>query len=325
MGILLTDISALEYWRREGKTPELHQQLSPAFGSMQSKELLQPYSAELEELSQRGLSYLSSPVHALVPDPSMRRRIDGLVFHVCSKSLAPSCCLAVQHGIFVTSPELAITSIAQRESVAHVAQLCYETCGTYRLDCDSGFSKSLPATSVASLKKFNYHNRALRGSRTLARALRFALDGSASPMETIVAMLLTLPPTLGGYGMPLPELNYKINAGHYHQNTINKQFYVADMCWPGAKLVVEYDSDEYHTGASRIAADATRRNEIEHRGFHVIVVGRHHVMNATEMDGIARMVAKRLGRRVNPRCKNWQMKRYELREEILPRRNSMGS
>ena len=320
MGILLADISALEYWRHEGKPPEALKKPEAAFGAARSKELLQPYTSEFEELSQRGFSYLSAPIHVLVPDRSMRRSIRGATFHVCSKSLALSSYLYVQHGIYVACPELAVTGVAQRESVAHIVQLCYELCGSYRLNNDDGFSKALPAATVASLKRFNYYNHSLRGGGALARALRFALDGSASPMETVVAMLLTLPPSLGGYGMPLPELNHRISAGNYHQSTIDKQFYVADMCWPKERLVVEYDSDEYHTGPERIAADSARRNAIEHRGYPVIVVGRHHVMNATEMDGIAYMVAKRLGRRICPQCNDWQAKRAELRAEILPKR-----
>ena len=318
MGILLDDTSAFEYWRHEGKEPTEASPPAPAFGSPQSKSLLQPSSIEIAELEQRGFSYLTKPIRIMVPHRDMRRRSDKAVFRVCSKSLPASACKQIQHDIFVVRPELALMHMAQRLSLAKIVQLGFEACGTYRLCPDGGFMQAEPLTSPASLQGFLRNNSGLCGSKALARALPFVLAGAASPMESIVAMLLELAPKYGGYGLPAPKLNYKLSTGARGQTVTSKKYFVMDLCWPEKKLAAEYDSDEFHVGSERIAADAERRNALLHLGYEVVTVSRLQVMSATEFDDVAHILAKRLGRQLRPRAKAWGLLQQQLREEILP-------
>jgi very-short-patch-repair endonuclease len=46
----------------------------------------------------------------------------------------------------------------------------------------------------------------------------------------------------------------------------------ADLAYPGAKLVIEYDSDQWHSGTERRHADAARRNRLRALGWTVIEV-----------------------------------------------------
>lgn len=318
MGILLDDISAFEYWRHEGKEPTETSPSVPAFGSPQSKELLQPNAIEIAELDQRGFSYLTKPIHILVPDRNMRRQSKSAVCHVCSKTLPASIYRQVQYDIFVVRPELALVHMAQGLSLAQIVQVGFEACGTYRLCPDGGFTQAEPLTSPASLRAFRRNNSGLCGSAALAQALPFVLSGAASPMESIVAMLLELAPKYGGYGLPAPKLNYKLFTGAREQAVTSKRYFVLDLCWPEKKLAVEYDSDEFHVGSERIAADAARRNALLHRGYEVVTVGRLQAMSAAKFDEVAHILAKRLGKRLRPRAEAWGLLQQQLREEILP-------
>lgn len=318
MGILLDDMSAFEYWRHEGKEPTEASPSAPIFGSPQSKDLLQPSAIEMVELDQRGFSYLTKPIHILVPDRNMRRQSKNAVYHVCSKTLPASIYRQVQYDIFVVRPELALVHMAQKLSLAQIVQLGFEACGNYRLCPGGGFMQAEPLTSPASLRAFRRNNSELCGSAALAQALPFVLSGAASPMESIVAMLLELTPKYGGYGLPAPKLNYKLSTGARGQTVTSKKYFVMDLCWPEKKLAAEYDSDEFHVGSERIASDAERRNALLRLGYEVVTVSRLQVMSAMEFDEVAHILAKRLGKRLRPRAEAWGLLRQQLREEILP-------
>ncbi len=49
------------------------------------------------------------------------------------------------------------------------------------------------------------------GHRNALRALKYVENGSASIMESMVYMILTLPHILGGYGLKGANFNYEIN------------------------------------------------------------------------------------------------------------------
>ena len=46
----------------------------------------------------------------------------------------------------------------------------------------------------------------------------------------------------------------------------------ADLAYPDAKLVIEYDSDQWHSGTARRHDDAARRNQLRSLGWTVVEV-----------------------------------------------------
>ena len=86
MGVVITDISALEAYRHDSgfsvALPSRH-----SFGKKASLALMRPRAVEFAELSSRGFGFLSAPVHVMVPRKEMRFQTDGVVWHVCSYEL----------------------------------------------------------------------------------------------------------------------------------------------------------------------------------------------------------------------------------------------
>ena len=80
---------------------------------------------------------------------------------------------------------------------------------------------------------------------------------------------------------------------------------------------MEYDSDAFHTGSARIAADAKRRNSLSYLGYRVITVGRQQMKSEAALNMVAVQIAKQLGVRLRPRSQNWAESRKRLREELL--------
>lgn len=83
-----------------------------------------------------------------------------------------------------------------------------------------------------------------RGVARARRALGLCRYGSASPGETRLRLALVT------RGIPEPELQYPLRcAGHS---------LVADLCWPAARLVVEYDGFGPHTERHAFERDRQR-------------------------------------------------------------------
>ena len=162
-----------------------------------------------------------------------------------------------------------------------------------------GFRGDSPLASVASLGSYAARAAGKKGRKNALKALRFIENGSASPMETVLAILLVLPYRLGGYGFPKPLLNYRIEIPASIGKTAGKsKYYYCDLYWPDRKVDVEYDSDTYHTGSERIAQDATRRNALSSTGITVVTVSRSQVIRGSKMREFTEVLSKLLKRRL---------------------------
>ena len=321
MGLVLTDISAIEAYRRDrafGSRPVA----ALPFGKARGLDSVRPRAAELRELDQRGYASLSRPVHVLVPHRDMRIAVDDVTWHVWSGSL-PKSGAGFRRGaqeVFLASPELAMLHYASHVDLTESIAVAFELCGTYRLGGPLGFERADPLTSAKRLSWFASGVQGARGVERLRRIAGRVLVGSASPMETALVMLLSMPCTLGGYGLPAPSLNVRIDVSSKNELNQSKRYYVADLYWAEAHFAIEYDSDRWHVGPERIGQDAARRNALLFQGINVVTVCSKQIMSESKMDDIARITARALGRSVRPRVKEWRKRNRELRRVVLPHR-----
>ncbi len=208
-------------------------------------------------------------------------------------------------------------------SLVDLIVLGYELCGTYRLEnaaqSEQGFRNDEPLTSVAKLRSYVAKIVNQKGRKKALRALQYIADNSASPMETILTMLLTLPYRLGGYGFKMPSLNYPVKVSHNAGRATDRNMLRCDLCWLDEKVVAEYDSDAYHTGAERIRRDAIRRNALTSAGMTMVTVSSVHVSNKTELEELALALSKLLGKRLKCPQPEFSHRQAELRKQILPK------
>jgi len=174
-----------------------------------------------------------------------------------------------------------------------------------------------PLTSVRALKAFASRMEGVRGRKKALRALRYIADGSASPMETIVLMLLVLPYKLGGYGFAKPELNKRVDIRNVAGQVPDRTYYKCDFYWPKANLAAEYDSDLHHTGPERIESDSIRRLHLKANGIEVVTVTRGQLRSIPEFEGVAKTIAKGLGKRLSYKNPGFQEAQKELRKLLL--------
>ncbi|MCL2493799.1 MAG: hypothetical protein FWF33_07155 [Clostridiales bacterium] len=174
-----------------------------------------------------------------------------------------------------------------------------------------------PLTSAKELRSFAARMQGVKGYEKALRALRYVADGSASPMETILFMLLTLPYKYGGYGLPAPELNKRINIGKAAKQRPGRAFYKCDFFWPAANLAVEYDSSLYHTDAGNIANDSRKRLDLDTLGIDVITATGEQVRNVYGLESLAKRIAHKLGKQLRYKNPGFDKVQRGLHELLL--------
>lgn len=223
---------------------------------------------------------LTFPCHLLLPDASARRSSKDVICHVASPNRLPSRSFAaVSNNVFVCSLEL---------------------CGTYRLGHFTNGTEpnqlktaASKLTSAKALDRFArlYSGKGCKAAKDVSRRI---IDSSASPMESLLALALSLPASQGGYGLPKPLLNKQISTATAPLHSAFGNSFYCDLYWPDAKLDVEYDSELFHSGAMKIEHDARRRNSLCAMGVSVITATKSSVTNRHGLDQLASQIARKL-------------------------------
>lgn len=334
MAILLSHTSALEFWRSpEGRlwqrNPRGERPSSLRPGTKTSREpvalesesarvLYSPSRKDAQDALGNPRLGLTRPIHVLVPDRNRRTSSKLIRSHVQTTSLPARYIVGISPGVFAATPELCFIQLSSELPTAKLLAIGFELCGTYRINPldQNGFSKAEALCTPAEIEKAA-QSVAARGARRAERLAKYLISSSASPMETALALILTLPVRYGGYSIPQPTMNMLVPVKAGQGRGADRHYYRCDLAWPENGVAVEYDSDAFHTGSDRIAADAKRRNSLSYLGYHVITVGRQQMKSEAALNIVAVQIAKQLGVRLRPRSQNWADSRRRLRQELL--------
>lgn len=268
------------------------------------------------------LAHAPAPLHVLVFDPKHCYRGSTVVRHKSSYRLPEGCVRFLddeRQRVLVVSAEMAAVQLAQSLPFADLVKHLYILCGVYgpRADDPSKMGKRLEVTTVSKLAVFARKHPEFLGSVKLTEALRYVTDRSASARETALSMLLTMPTRCGGYGLPLPLLNHGFAIPQWAQTAEYRNPLACDLYWPNARLALEYDSREWHSDEAKKERDAARSMLLSVLGVEVHSIRKTQVDSEEHTRAIAMLVARRLGKRVRPRGKNFDAACKRLREIVL--------
>jgi hypothetical protein len=315
MKYIISHDTALEYWR-------LHR-LPPFTNRGETRRGTPPLRAPTHaDLFWDDSSSFSKPLHVLVSEEKGRRKSQRVQTHHSNASFPWGSFCEYRENALMSSPELCFLQMAAKMSLIELTQLGFELCGTYSLPAsadsdyaitgewsDKGFVNCKALTSVSRLRKFIANTSDIHGRKRAMQAVQFVVDNSASPMETNLAILLTLPYRLGGYGLPLPILNHPIEGSSY----------CCDLFWQLAKLAVEYDSNQFHTGSERIARDSRRRSALALLGVKVVTITWQQVFSTVKFREAVTLLAKNLGRRLRLKDPDFTNQHLLLKAQLFGR------
>lgn len=262
--------------------------------------------------------------HFLIGSTSRCRRSDEYEPHVCMTTLSGKPFYQLAENVFFSSPTFAFVQMAPLEDdLIALLELGYELCGSYRTRKTSALPayQVNPLMSVRDLNTFVSQNPALRGSRKARRVLRYLADGSASPRETKQALLYGLPAMYGGYGLGIPSMNFEVKASNAAYAISGRRSFRCDLCWPKAKIDVEYQSRETHEGEENRIRDSRRANALSSMGWTVVSVTNDELDSLDATDTITQTIRRLLGLRSQIRISDYHARKLKLRRKLgLPTR-----
>ena len=262
---------------------------------------------------------LDGPAQVLVGTRSRPHPNSVFTPSVCTATPPSGSFWRLAPGIYVSTPVLCfVRAVARDSSDIALVELGCELCGTYataRTGAGDAFDV-MPMATLGELRAFAQRCTNVGGARRAARLLRHVVEGSASPRETKLALVLGLPHRHGGFGLGMPRMNYEVEASREASLIAQRRSFRCDLCWPQAHLDVEYQSRAIHGNEASRIADSRRANALHAMGWEVIGVTNEELDSMASLEVIAKTVAKHLGKRIRVRVDGYHERQLSLRAEL---------
>jgi len=193
----------------------------------------------------------ANPASFVVSQRSVRSPRKGRTRNLCELNL-PSGAVISRDGMVVASPELMFLQLASKLDIHKLILLGLQLCS---------YSPGNPSLAITNKKKINdflSKTSGHRGHKNALRAVKYIEDGSASVMESMAYMILTLPHVLGGFGLNGAVFNHEIKLKEEAGKRLGQKRCFVDLYYKQAKIAVEYDSFAFHNNPFEQGKDAKR-------------------------------------------------------------------
>lgn len=195
-----------------------------------------------------------NPLSVIVPCAALRiPRHDEIDSQVVSSFLPGKPFIRISPEICIAGPELLFIDAAATTPFPKLLLFGMELCGSYTLrqSHPAGGRPVYQVEPVTSMQKIADFVGALKGARLrgitrASRAVPFLMDHAASPMESVLALMLRLPIVRGGLGLGLPKLNADVPIGEEYQRFTVARHVYPDIFFEELPLDIEYESEEFH-------------------------------------------------------------------------------
>ncbi|OUP07312.1 hypothetical protein B5F33_09105 [Collinsella sp. An2] len=316
MRACVCNISGLELLRSYGRLlPEL---LELPRTSKTTGLGIPPHAILEDELVRVGVK--TRPYHLMVGSHADWRSRDDVVCHKQLTDLPRRSLIVVNRCILVTGPELLFCDLASSSALDELDLILigYELCGTYVVDqsWDGLVNTGIAMTSVEKIARLADQLPHRRGIKRARGALSLIRNGSNSPMETILCMLLTLPRRLGGLDLGPVALNYQV------QTSTGPRW--IDAAFVAYNLGLEYKGKEAHS-LERTSRDDRRQNKIAGTGMTILNVWYDDLVQEHLFQQLVDDIARATGRRIRVRSDAFATRQQLLRQKLLPAIERYGS
>jgi very-short-patch-repair endonuclease len=190
-----------------------------------------------------GVAPDSADVHVSMATRGERCRRSGVTAHLAGAGVR----VTTRYGLAISTPVQAFLDLAS----VGVSLVDLVIAG----DSVVKATKLNPATLVEAADE--WQGRHAKQARRAARLVRQGVD---SPMETRLRLLLVLA------GLPEPDVNFILRApdGSWHRRF--------DLCYPGARLIIEYDGRQHAFDHEQWSNDIARREELDGLRWRLVVI-----------------------------------------------------
>lgn len=262
----------------------------------------------------------AAPIDVVAPKRSERARNPLVTPHSCSAPMSSPNLFYIDDDVAVCRMPVVLVQLAYGASLVDLARIAYEMTGSYGFDAAGELVKDLrPLVDLGELRGYALSGRAMRvrGATRACRALELVAPNSNSPRETDVAISLMMPRSMGGFFMPGFAMNQPIKLSGQLAAIVGTDTLTPDFYWPDKKMIVEYESDEFHASAQAIGRDERRRRAFEREGYHVMRLMNDDLMANDRLNSFMTQLAEGMGLRRRPASEAMLGRRRELREMLF--------
>ncbi len=308
--IILSHQDAFRYWMHyTGPLPALQEVTRKELTALEPEKPQIPF----DELAKIGIfPSEEKPISLLFRSEASRLIHPTITPHIIKSLLPRRAVLRLSQEIAIVSPEFCFALLAQEYNLRRMTLIGTELCGAYAFANTGELAMREPLTTPAKISVFLTQIR-LRRTELPQKAPQYVVPNAESPMEAKLALLLSLPTTWGGYGLPQPELNHRVSLSEASRKLYPHEYCRLDLYWPGKRLDVEYDGLAAHTGAMH-AKDVARLMALRRENIEVIVLSAEQIFDNTAFDYSARLIGSKLGKSCRIRVKDFQAKQRALRK-----------
>lgn len=197
--------------------------------------------------------------------------------------------------------------VTRAQARALVCQYGFELCGSYALDGKDFTQKAhynlkKPATTAESLRGWCKKAAGMRGAGFAASCAKYVLDGSGSPGETKHAILLSFPPSYGGFCLAKPLLNEEPPATPEEQRLFHFWPIHPDLQVRELDLYIEH-LGEKHGESEQYQKDSMREQDFASMGVAFFTTTALDFETIEDYEKFLRRVAGGLSRRRSRRAR----------------------
>jgi len=245
-----------------------------------------------------------------VSECSARSLKKGRILHLCELAL-PVGAVVSRNGKMVASPELMFLQLSCKLNIHRLILLGLQLCS------HPPGNPSETITTKKKLQTFISKTSGHNGHLKASRAVKYIEDGSASIMESIAYMILTLPHALGGYGLDGAVFNHEIKLKDKAGKRLGQKRCFTDLYYKSVKLAVEYESFTFHSSPSEQGKDVMRSAILDRQGVEVMHLSTIQLYDKDACMDFAFNLASRLWKRIQIRTKKFDEMHAILRA-LLP-------
>lgn len=240
----------------------------------------------------------------------------GYKIRLCQSPL-PDGAVIARGGKIIASPELLFLQLASELDIHRLILLGLQLCS---------HPPGAPSAAITTKERLSFFLARTSGHHSHKkawRALKYIENGSASIMESIVYMFLTLPHLLGGYGLGGAVFNYEIRLEDEAGKRLRQKRCFMDLYYKAAKLAIEYESFAFHSRPSEQGKDAIRSAILDRHGIEVMHLNTIQLYDKAAYKDFILNLSSRLNKRIHIRTEKFDEMNDRLRS-LLPSRNSLS-